>query len=118
MIMRRDDEPIAWPEPTHGNPNDSDDAARIAAGQIKPWVTVAECIDFALRTPSIFDSVEAIRQKIGIRAKRPLAPKTLARLAKGVKRYVLDAPLPFLVKVNHTARNEARDRGMSGRCLR
>jgi DNA (cytosine-5)-methyltransferase 1 len=112
MIMRRDDEPIAWPEPTHGNPNDSDDAARIAAGQIKPWVTVAECIDFALRTPSIFDSVEAIRQKIGIRAKRPLAPKTLARLAKGVKRYVLDAPLPFLVKVNHTARNEARDRGI------
>jgi len=35
IIMRRDDEPIVWPEPTHGNPNDRDDAARIAAGQIK-----------------------------------------------------------------------------------
>jgi len=75
-------------------------------------VTVAECIDFSLPIPSIFDSAEEIRRKLGIRAKRPLVGNTLGRLAKGVKRYVLDAPNPFLIKVNHTARNEPRDRNV------
>ncbi|WP_026784186.1 DNA cytosine methyltransferase [Pleomorphomonas koreensis] len=112
MIMRRDDEPIVWPEPTHGNPNDAADAARIAAGKLKPWVTVAEGIDFNLPCPSIFATAEEIKTKFGIRAKRPLARNTLGRVAKGVKRRVLDAPRPFMVKVNHSsaARDDARDR--------
>lgn len=112
MIMRRDGEPIVWPQPTHGNPNDPEDAARIAAGELKPWVTAADSIDFTLPIPSIFDTAPQIRAKLGITAKRPLAPKTGARIAKGVRRYVLDAARPFLVKVNHTARDEARDRSL------
>ncbi|WP_029002760.1 DNA cytosine methyltransferase [Azorhizobium doebereinerae] len=110
MIMRRDGEPIVWPESTHGNPTVAEDAARIAAGTLKPWVTAADCIDFTLPIPSIFDSSAEIHRKLGIRAKRPLADKTQARIAKGVRRYVLDAARPFVVKVNHTARDEARDR--------
>lgn len=110
MVMRRDGEPIVWPERAFGNPADPEDAARIAAGQIHPWVTAADNLDFSLPIPSIFDTREAIKRKLGINAKRPLAPKTGARIAKGVKRYVLDAARPFLVKVNHTARDEARDR--------
>ncbi|WP_018390893.1 DNA cytosine methyltransferase [Ancylobacter sp. FA202] len=110
MVVRRDDEPITWPEPTHGNPNDPADAARIAAGELEPWVPVADCLDFTLPCPSILATAAEIKARHGVRAKRPLAPKTLARVAKGVRRYVLDAPRPFLVKVNHTARDEPRDR--------
>ncbi|MFG1376146.1 DNA cytosine methyltransferase [Xanthobacter autotrophicus] len=110
MVMRRDGEPIVWPERAFGNPANAEDAARIAAGQMRPWVTAADNLDFSLPIPSIFDSREAIKRKLGINAKRPLAPKTGARIAKGVKRHVLAAARPFLVKVNHTARDEARDR--------
>lgn len=83
MVMRRDNEPIVWPEPTHGNPNDPADAARIADGELKPWVPVADCLDFTLPCPSIFETVAEIKLKHGVRAKRPLAPKTMARVAKG-----------------------------------
>ncbi|MEW6256902.1 MAG: DNA cytosine methyltransferase [Pseudomonadota bacterium] len=114
MIMRRDDEPIVWPEPTHGNPNDAEDLARINAGELLPWVTAADSIDFSLPIPSIFDTREEIKRKLGINAKRPLAPKTGARIAKGTARHVIEAAKAgkaFLVKVNHTARpGEARDR--------
>lgn len=109
MIMRRDGEPIVWPEATHGNPELPADAARIAAGELKPWVRVADCIDFSLPIPSILDSREEIKAKLGLTAKRPLAPKTEARIAKGVQRHVLSRR-PFIVKVNHTGRDEARDR--------
>lgn len=110
MVMRSDGEPIVWPEATHGNPNLPADALRIGAGDLKPWITIAECIDWSLPVPSIFDSAPQIKAKLGLNAKRPLAPKTLVRVAKGVERYVLKAAKPFVVKVNHTARDEARDR--------
>lgn len=111
MIMRRDGEDIVWPEPTHGNPNDAEDLARINAGELLPWVTAADSIDFSLPIPSIFDSREEIKRTMGLTAVRPLADKTQARIAKGVSRHVLNALRPYLVKVNHTARNgEARDR--------
>lgn len=113
MVMRRDGEPIVWPEPTHGNPGKPEDAARIAAGQLKPWVTAADCIDFTLPIPSIFDTSAEILRTLGIRAKRPLADKTQARIAKGVRRYVLDALRPFVVKVNHTGDDGPRDRDLS-----
>lgn len=112
MIMRRDGEPIVWPEPTHGNPNDPADAARIAAGELMTWVTVAEGLDFGLPCPSIFETSAEIKAKYGVRAKRPLAINTMARVAKGAYRRVVKAAKPFFVKVNHSsaARNEARDR--------
>lgn len=112
IIMRRDGEPIVWPEPTHGNPDDPADAARIAAGEMRPWVTAADSIDFALPCPSIFETGAEILAKWGVRAKRPLAEKTEARIAKGVSRHVLKAARPYLVKVNHTGRDEARDQGI------
>lgn len=114
MIMRRDDQPIVWPERTHGDPGKPEDAARIAAGTLKPWVTAADCIDFALPMPSIFETRKEIKARLGINAIRPLADNTEARIAKGVQRHVLKVVRPFLVKVNHTARvGEARDRDPS-----
>lgn len=114
MIMRRGDEPIVWPEATHGNPSVAEDLARINAGELLPWVTAADSIDFDLPIPSIFATREEIKREYGLNAKRPLAPKTGARIAKGTARHVIEAAKAgkaFLVKVNHTARpGEARDR--------
>ncbi|CAD5274837.1 DNA methyltransferase [Bosea sp. 62] len=112
VMMRRDGEPIVWPPARFGNPNLPADAVRIAAGELKPWVTIAECIDWSRPIPSIFDSAAQIKAKLGLTAKRPLAPKTMARVAKGVERYVLKAAKPFVIKVNHTGRDEARDRDL------
>lgn len=113
MIIRRDDEPIVWPEAAFGNPNDPTDAARIARGELMPWRTAAsDVIDFTLPCPSIFDTAEEIKAKLGVRAIRPLADKTMARVAKGVMRYVVSAPRPFLVKVNPTGRDDDRSAGL------
>ncbi|BEV44706.1 DNA cytosine methyltransferase [Afipia carboxidovorans] len=102
MIMRRDGEPIVWPEPTRGNPNDVEDAAKIAAGLLTPWKTAADCLDWSLPCPSIFETSAEIKAKHGIRANRPLAASTMARIAKGTSRYVLEALRPFLVPVTHS----------------
>ncbi|WP_296580092.1 DNA cytosine methyltransferase [Xanthobacter sp.] len=110
IVMRRDGEEIVWPERTFGNPGDAADAGRIAAGELQPWVTAADNIDFTLPIPSIFDTRAEIKRKLGVNAKRPLAVKTGARIAKGIRRRVLDVPRPFIVKVNHTGRDEPRDR--------
>ena len=55
-------------------------------------------IDFSRPCPSIFDTSEEIKEKYGIRAVRPLAPKTMDRIARGLKKFILDNPEPFVVK--------------------
>lgn len=85
LIARCDGQPIAWPEPTHGAPG----SAAVQAKQRKPWRTAAECIDWSIPCPSIFE-----------RAK-PLAEATQRRIARGLRRYVIDSADPFIVKVNH-----------------
>ncbi len=114
MIMRRDGEPIVWPEPTHGSLFEPADVAMINEGKLKPWITAADSIDFSLPIPSIFETRAEIRRTLGIWAKRPLAPNTEARIAKGFVRHVKNAARPFMVKVNHTGRGgEARDRDLA-----
>ncbi|WP_375458959.1 DNA cytosine methyltransferase [uncultured Enterovirga sp.] len=100
-IARRDGHPIIWPTPTHGNPKDPIGAAAIAAGRLKPWRTAAEIIDWSLPCPSIFETSAEIKARFGIRANRPLADATMARIAKGTMRYVVTAAKPFIVQVNH-----------------
>lgn len=78
MIARCDGQPIVWPVPTH--------AKNPTKGQ-KKWRTAAECIDWTIPSKSIFD-----------RAK-PLAPATLRRIAKGMKKFVIDAADPFIVPI-------------------
>lgn len=82
VVARCDGKPIVWPRPTHGP-------------GLKPLRTAAECIDWSLPCPSIFDR------------KRPLAEKTLWRIAQGLRRFVFESPAPFIVKVNH-GKAEAR----------
>ncbi|WP_265533565.1 DNA cytosine methyltransferase [Pseudomonas saponiphila] len=78
MIARCDGQPIVWPEPTH--------AKNPAKGQ-KKWRPAAECIDWTIPSKSIFDRP------------KPLAPATLRRIAKGMKKFVLDAADPFIVPI-------------------
>lgn len=97
MIARCDGNSIIWPEPTHG-PMDSE---AVKSGQLKPYVGAYTQIDFSRPCPSIFDTTEEIKEKYGIRAVRPLAPKTMARIARGLKKFVLENPEPFIIQCNH-----------------
>jgi len=97
LIARRDGLPIVWPEPTHGDPKSD----AVKSGKLPPWRTAAEIIDWSLPCPSIFDTSAEIMVKYGLRAVRPLQEATMARIAKGVKRYVLDAAKPFIVNLTH-----------------
>ncbi len=98
LIARCDGKPIIWPEPTHA-PIDSDE---VKNGLLQPYVGAYTQLDFSLPCPSIFDTAEEIKEKYGIRAVRPLAPKTMERIARGLKKFVLDNAEPFIVQVNHS----------------
>lgn len=78
MIARCDGQPIVWPEPTH--------AKNPVKGQQK-WKTAADCIDFSDLGKSIFGR------------KKDLAEATLRRVAKGMKKFVIDSPAPFIVPI-------------------
>lgn len=85
MIARRDGLPIAWPEPTHGKPG----SPEVLSGKRLPWRTAAEIIDWSIPCPSIFDR------------KKPLAEKTLRRIAHGIMKFVVNNPAPFIVPLTH-----------------
>lgn len=87
LIARCDGRPIMWPAPTHGSPG----SAGVKARTLKPWRTAAECIDWSMICPSIFE-----------RAK-PLADNTLRRIARGIQRYVVEAAEPFIVPLRGTS---------------
>lgn len=85
MCFRNDGEPIIWPEPTHGDPNSDE----VKCGKLKPWRTAAEIIDWSIPVPSIFGR------------KKELAENTKRRIAKGIMKFVINNPNPFIVTVNH-----------------
>ena len=99
MVMRCDGVPVTWPEVTHADPK----SPAVQAGKLAPWRTAAECIDWSIAALSIFGR------------KKPLAENTLKRIARGIQRFVLDNPAPFIVKCNHTSTRSGYDffRGQS-----
>jgi DNA (cytosine-5)-methyltransferase 1 len=84
LVARRDGGEIVFPEPTHFKAPQRGQQA---------WRTAAECIDWSLPCPSIFER------------DRPLAEATLRRIARGIQRYVVDAAEPFIVPVTHHGDN-------------
>ena len=100
MIARCDGKPIVWAAPTHA-PADSEE---VKAGLLKPYVGAYTQLDFSLPCPSIFDTAEEIKEKYGIRAVRPLAPKTLERIARGLKKFVIENPEPFIIPIGYGER--------------
>ena len=105
MIARCDGKPIVWPEPTHG-PADSEE---VKNGLRKPYVGAYTQIDFSRPCPSIFETSEEIKEKYGIRAVRPLALKTMERIARGLKKFVLNNPEPFIIQCNHGGERRPND---------
>jgi DNA (cytosine-5)-methyltransferase 1 len=102
LIARRDGQPIVWPQPTHA-------PRKVAKSKgLHPYEAAADCIDFSLPCPSIFLTQEECRA-MGIRAKRPLEPATMARIAKGVYRYVIASGDPFIVPLTHHGDPRAYD---------
>lgn len=105
LIARCDGKPIVWPSPTHA-PADSPE---VKNGHLKPYLGAYTQIDFQRPCPSIFDTAEEIKEKYGIRAQRPLSPKTMERIARGIQKYILENPEPFLVQCNHGGDRKAGD---------
>lgn len=78
LVARRDGEPIVFPEPTHGEDKG-----------LKPYKTAAECIDWSLPCPSIFGR------------KKELADNTKRRIARGLDKFVLKNPRPYIMEMNY-----------------
>ena len=104
LIARCDGKPIVWPDPEYA-PRDSE---AVKSGLLKPYIGAYTQIDFSRPCPSIFDTKEEIWEKYGIRAQRPLAEKTMRRIARGLQKFVLENPEPFLIQINHDGRDESR----------
>lgn len=102
LIARRDGRRIVWPKPTHGDPT----SAAVQRGKLLPWRTAAECIDWSIPCPSIFATEAEIMAQHGLRSRRPLAENTLSRIARGMKRYVIEADRPFLVNISESRAKE------------
>lgn len=98
LIARCDGRRIVWPEPTHAAP----DSLEVAVGIKKPWVPVSDVLDFSLPCPSIFASSKEIMEQYGIRAVRPLSENTMRRIAKGIMKFVVNNPKPFIVSIAQT----------------
>jgi DNA (cytosine-5)-methyltransferase 1 len=94
LIARCDGKEIIWPDGEYADPH----GIEVAAGVKKPWRPVADVLNFDLPCPSIFDSSEEIYSKYGIRAVRPLSDKTMRRIFRGLQRFVIENPRPYIVK--------------------
>jgi DNA (cytosine-5)-methyltransferase 1 len=83
-IFRCDGKPIVWPEPTHN---------KDGSNGLKKWVPVSTVLNFNDLGKSIFGR------------KKPLAGKTMKRIAGGMDKFVFNDPKPFMVTVNHGGDN-------------
>ncbi len=90
LIARNDGQPIVFPKPTHGEGKD-----------LKPYMTAADCIDFTINCPSIFGR------------KKNLAVNTLRRIARGLDKFVVKNPKPFIMQMNYNNVPQDIDKPMS-----
>lgn len=97
MIARSDGRPIKWANPTHA-PKDSE---AVKSGKLEPYRTAAECIDWSIPAQSIFER------------KKPLAENTLRRIAKGIQKFVIENPEPFIVRYKFSNDPESIEKPLS-----
>lgn len=83
-VFRRDGNPIVWPEPTHN---------KTGSDGLKKWEPIWKYLDLTDLGKSIFGR------------KKPLADKTMNRIARGLDKFVFNCPEPFIVQVNHGGDN-------------
>ena len=90
LVARNDGRPIVFPKQTHGK-----------GKGLKPYRTAAECIDFSIPCPSIFER------------KRPLVKNTLRRVARGLDKFVIKNPKPYILEMNFDNPLQDVDKPMS-----
>lgn len=83
LVARSDGRSITWPKETHGMP----DSLPVRMKRLQPWKTAAEIIDWSIPCPSIFGR------------KKPLADKTMIRIARGIQKFIINHPNPFIAPV-------------------
>ena len=76
-IFRRDGKPIVWPEPTHN---------KYGTDRLQKWEPIWKYLDLLNFGKSIFGR------------KKPLAEKTMNRIARGMDKFVFNCPEPFIMK--------------------
>lgn len=82
LVARCDGKSIVWPKQTHAAPDKC-----TPENGLQPWRTAAECIDWSIPCPSIFERDEE------------LVDKTKQRIARGIIEFVMNNPKPFIVPV-------------------
>jgi len=92
VLIARRNGAIIWPTSTHEEPGVAKELG------LKPWRSVAECIDWSIPCRSIFLSSSEAKK---YRVHRPLKEATLRRTANGIKKFILDEPSPFIVPNPH-----------------
>ena len=75
---------IEWPQPTHAENPDAD----LFGTKLKKWRAIRECLDFDDIGKSVFNR------------KKPLAEKTMQRIADGMRKYCGIDLQPFLMKID------------------
>lgn len=95
VVARRDGKAIVWPKATHGE-----------GPGLTPYQTASQCIDWSLPMLSVFATRAEARawakyhKQPGI-PQRPMAENSMRRVARSVRRYVQEAPRPFIVPLTH-----------------
>ncbi|WP_375782886.1 DNA cytosine methyltransferase [Bradyrhizobium sp. Pha-3] len=92
LMARSDRKSFSWPMPTHVRKMDG---LSLFPTQ-KPWKPAREIIDWSIKGRSIFDR------------KKPLAPKTIARIYAGAEKFKW--PEPFLVVLRNHMAGQSLDR--------
>ena len=90
LVARNDGKPIVFPKATHGK-----------GKGLKPYRTAAECIDWSIPCPSIFER------------KKTLVKNTLRRVARGLDKFVIKNPKPYILEMNFDNPFQDVDRPMS-----
>lgn len=94
LVARNDGEPITWPEPTHGP-------------GLEPFAPASEIIDWTLPGRSIFCR------------KKPLVENTMFRIARGLKRYVMEAgDDAYIIRTGHYSNKTGKGRTLRGQRLK
>lgn len=104
LIARCDGKPIVWPKRTHA-PRDSDE---VRSGNLLPWRSAAEIIDWSIPGYSVFASKQEIKEKYGAKVVRPLAENTMRRVIRGVNKFTIQSGNPFLIECNHSGNSHTR----------
>lgn len=91
LIARSDGKPIIWPKPTHGDPNN----LKVQSGKLKSWRPAADIIDWSIPVTSIYER------------KKPLVEKTMRRIGRGMWKFIINNPNPYIAPVEWTGNDHS-----------